>query len=152
LLGGNTFASSVLAWSPGGKRLAVAGEDDEIKVWDVEDKKEPVTLHGHAPAEVAGRIPNVVCAVAWAPRGNRLAAASPDGTFLLFDTVTWQEVLALRPPAVPSVTPFAVASHAGELAWSRDGWQLAFFGGGGVTVWDATPEGEGRGRQRVPTK
>jgi WD40 repeat protein/serine/threonine protein kinase len=141
LMGGNTFASSVLAWGPGGKRLAVAGEDEEIKVWDVEDKaKEPVTLHGHAPAEVAGRMHNVVCTVAWAPRGNRLAAASPDGTFLIWDTATWQEVLTLRPGPAGPIGYNLVPSHAGALAWSPDGKQLAFFGvGGNVTIWDATP-------------
>jgi WD40 repeat protein len=140
LMGGNTFASaSVLSWSPDGKRLAVAGEDEEIKVWDVGAGKELVTLRGDPANEARGRH-NVVCAVAWNPRFKRLATAVPDGTFVLWDTSTWQKVLALRPPAVRSVAPAAFASHAGELVWSRDGWQLAFYSvSGTVTIWDATP-------------
>jgi WD40 repeat protein/tRNA A-37 threonylcarbamoyl transferase component Bud32 len=148
LMGGNTFASSVLSWGPDSKRLAVYGEDEVITVWDVDAEKELVALRH--PSTEPRDTHNVVCTVAWSPRGKRLAAASPDGTFVLWDTATWQEVLALRPPAVQSIAPRAVASHAGELVWSPDGWQLAFYSsGGGVTIWDATPEEEEPRRQKA---
>ncbi|HEY7157781.1 MAG TPA: hypothetical protein VH575_27740, partial [Gemmataceae bacterium] len=132
-------ASATLSWCRDGKRLAVAGEDEEIKVWDVDARKEVVTLQGR-PSEKD--IHDLTCAVAWSPNGKRLASTSPDGTFLLWDTATWQEVLILR---LASAGPFRQGDDrpglGGTLAWSPDGQQLAFFGGGGsVTIWDATPE------------
>ena len=140
---GKPLASSVLSWSPDGKRLAVAGEDETIMVWDVDKKKEVATLPGN-PAKGAHQ---VVCAVAWSPDGRRLAAASPDETFLLYDTATWKAVLTLRP--VSGTFAALVLGHAGTLAWSPDGTQLALFGGGGsITIWDATPEEDKPGRQQ----
>jgi WD40 repeat protein len=143
--GEKTFASSILAWCDGGKQLAVAGEDETIKVWDVEARKELAALHGH-PSTEAWANHNVVSALAASPDGKRLASASPDGTFLVWDTATWQEVLTLRPG---SAGPFAreiLPSHAGTLAWSPDGRQLGFFGKGNVTIWDATPEDDKLGQ------
>jgi WD40 repeat protein len=146
---GQTFTYSILAWSPDGKRLAVAGEDEIVRIWDIDAEKELKTLHGHPPTEPRQNH-NVVCAVAWSPDGKRLASASPDGTFLIWDTATWQEVLTLRPPPAGSVAEGLLPSHAGALAWSPDGRQLAFFGSGGsVTIWDATPEDKQPRRQKV---
>ncbi len=147
-LGGKTFASSILAWSHDGKLLAVAGEDETIRIWDVDAQpaEEIKPLPGH-PSNEAKENHNVVCTVAWSPDGKRLAAASPDGTFLVWDTATWQEVLTLRPGSAGPFAKEILPSHAGTLAWSPDGWQLGFFSvGGAVTIWDATPE-EGKSGQ-----
>ena len=138
--GGKFFTYSILAWCDGGRRLAVAGEDENIRVWDVDTQKELTKLRGHEANE-ARENHNVVCSLAASLDGKRLAAASPDGTFVVWDTATWKEVLTLRlavtGPAVGPMSP----DNAGPLAWSPDGWQLGFFGpGGAVTIWDATPE------------
>jgi WD40 repeat protein len=134
---GEPFASSVLSWGPDGKRLAVAGEDETIKVWDVDKKEELTTLRG-GPAKGPHQ---VVCAVAWSPDGRRLAASSPDETFLLYDTTTWKEVLALRPVSAGTFATALVPAHVGTLAWSPDGAQLALFGRrGNITIWDARPQ------------
>ena len=138
--GGKFFTYSILAWCDGGRRLAVAGEDENIRVWDVDAQKVLTTLRGH-DANEAHENHNVVCSLAASPDGRRLAAASPDGTFVVWDTTHWKEVLTLRPAVTgPAVGPISVP-NAGPLAWSPDGWQLGFFGpGGAVTIWDATPE------------
>jgi WD40 repeat protein len=137
-LGGRTFACSILSWCQDGKRLAVAGEDEAIRIWDVDKQpaKELFALLGH-PANAARENHNVVCSVAWGPDGKRLAATSPDGTILLWDTDTRQVLLTLRPTAAGPFSPVLLPRHAGTLAWSSDGRQLGFFGAAGaVTIWD----------------
>jgi WD40 repeat protein/serine/threonine protein kinase len=132
-------APSILSWCPDGTRLAVAAEDELVHVWDVDTGKELALLHGHPPTvdfhEVFG-------AVAWSPDGKRLASVSPDRTFLLWDTATWKEILALRLPGQSGRRSELLPGFSGTLAWSPDGWQLAFFGSGIGAIWDATPEEE----------
>jgi WD40 repeat protein len=139
---------STLSWSPDGKKLAVAGEDETIRIVRVDTKEELRTLHGH-PSRYDSH--DAVCAVAWSPDGKRLAAASPDGTFLLWDTATWEEVLVLgeRPHV-------GMLNRQGALAWSSDGRQLASFGyilhTSSVLIWDAMPEEDQLSRQQVPRR
>jgi WD40 repeat protein/predicted Ser/Thr protein kinase len=129
-------AASRLAWCRDGRRLAVAGDDGTVTIWDVDTGMAVHTFPGQAPGQALW---DGVGAVAWSPDGKRLASARPDGTFLVWDTITWQEVVTLRRPAPGPFEPATVPTHAGMLAWSPDGWQLAFFGGGG-TIWDGTVE------------
>jgi WD40 repeat protein len=124
---------SAVSLSPDGKQLAVAGEDQTIRILDVDTKEELKTLHGQ-PARYDR--PELVCAVAWSPDGKRLAGASPDGTFLLWDTTTWNEVLELRPA---SSRLLGMVNRVGALAWSPDGRQLASLSSS-VLIWDATPQ------------
>src|SRR5262249_30786997 len=135
---------TTLAWSHDVRRLAVYGDDEVVKVRDVQAGEWVATLHGH-PSTLD--IHDVVCAVAWSPDGKRLASASPDWTFLLWDPDTWNEVLTLtRASTGPFRQGMDMPGSGGTLAWSPDGNQLAFFGGGGsVTIWDATPEAAERG-------
>jgi WD40 repeat protein len=134
------LASSTLSWCHDGKRLAVAGEDEAITIWDVDAAKELATLLGNPSSK---DIHEVVGAVAWSPDGNRLASASADGKVLLWaeDMAGWKRVLTLSlPPEGPFGRHQDRPGLGGMLAWSPDGKQLAFFGGGNVMIWDATPE------------
>jgi WD40 repeat protein/tRNA A-37 threonylcarbamoyl transferase component Bud32 len=134
----------MLAWSHDVRQLAVYGDDEVVKIRDVQADEWVATLHGHPSTQA---LHDVVCTVAWSPDGKRLASASPDGTFLLWDTATWTEVLTLsRAPTGPFGQGILQPGSGGTLAWSPDGNQLAFFGGGSVTIWDATPEAAERGQ------
>ena len=80
-------------------------------------KPETTELDGHAAA---------VYAMAWSPRGNTLAIGSKDGTVILWDTLTWGDVLTIK----------AHQNGVWSLAWSPDGTKLATAGVGGACVWD----------------
>ena len=64
-----------MAFSPDGKRLATASDDQTAKVWDAESGKELLTLRGHS---------GPVNGVAFSPDGKRLATASGDGTVQVY--------------------------------------------------------------------
>jgi hypothetical protein len=80
-----------VAYSPDGRRIATAGADRTVKVWDAATGQELLTLRGHSD-DVAG--------LAYSPDGRRLASASYDRTVKVWNgtpvTPAWQtERLAL---------------------------------------------------------
>jgi RNA polymerase sigma factor (sigma-70 family) len=70
-------AARALAFSPDGGRLASAGDDGRVRVWDVSRAKELLTLRGQDAHPVR--------AVAFSSGGNFLAAGNDDGAVLTWD-------------------------------------------------------------------
>ena len=82
---------------PDGKRLASAGRDRAIWLWDLATGQDVARLEGHT---------NYVFSLAFSPDGKSLASGSGDGTVRIWDTAAAgpahqarREAEALRPEA-----------------------------------------------------
>ena len=76
-----------VAFSPDSTKLAAAGADRAVRIWDVATGAEIMSIEDHA---------DWVFDLAWSPDGKRIATASRDKTCKVFDAVK-KEVLATFP-------------------------------------------------------
>jgi eukaryotic-like serine/threonine-protein kinase len=119
---GAPVASNAVAWSPGGKDVAIGGPG-------------PAILIDAATARVLGYYgPNggSAHAVAFSPNGQYLAVGRDDSTVEVWDVASVKNVY----------TYFGQTTDVFTLAWSPDGQRIASGSGDGtVQIWDALTGG-----------
>jgi WD40 repeat protein len=110
-----------VAFSTDGRRLASAGADSLIRVWEVESKACRLVLRGHA---------DEVFAAIFHPDGSRIASGGRDRLVRLWDTATGEELVRLP----------GHANYVYSLAFSPDGTTLASSSGDHtIRLWDTAP-------------
>ncbi|MDQ2902309.1 MAG: hypothetical protein M3Y81_01990 [Chloroflexota bacterium] len=113
-------ASWVLAvsWEPEGNRIASAGGDGVVRVWDANSAQTVLTYRGHAWLfEKVNWLPKIYT-IAWSPEGLRLASAGDGRKVYVWDATTGQTITQYEGHT-------GVLSNVFALAWSPDGKRIA---------------------------
>jgi len=114
LLRGHTAAVNSVAWSRDGQRLASAGSDGAVRIWDTEGEQGVRSLSAKNAA--------------WRPDGGALATGGPGG-IEVWNSSTWLRSELLDREGKPWIP---------SMAWSSDGQYLAAAypeAEGAVRVW-----------------
>ncbi len=109
-----------LAWSPDGRRIAVASSNYQISVWDVLTERQTFFYRTSSTG--------MKNAIAWSPDGKHLAAGSNDKTVQIWNASTKQLVS----------TYYGHAGYIMDVTWSPDGSRVASTGvDRTIQVWQA---------------
>lgn len=133
----NEHASWVLAvaWEPNGTRIASAGADGTVRIWEAETGESLLTYHGHTRSLNKINFPTKLYTTAWSPEGLRVASAGSGASVHVWNAATGQTLALYEEHSALLPDVFAAA-------WSPDGQQIASACSGTgldktVHLWDA---------------
>jgi eukaryotic-like serine/threonine-protein kinase len=119
-LPGHEGVALAVAFDPRGARVASAGTDGVVRVWDRRTAREVLSLPGHA----------AVTALAFSPDGRCLASGGADGAVRLWEAAGGRELASFRAHA-RGVTGLAFDPTGRRLASTGEGASL-----GELKLWD----------------
>jgi eukaryotic-like serine/threonine-protein kinase len=124
-LGGHHVGEVVsMAVSPVGSRVATGGEDQTVRVWELDSWKPVWTFWGHT---------RMVCAVAFSPDGRLLASGDGAGEVRIWELTDRRAGIVDTPLQQLKGHPETIVA----LAFSPDGQRLVSVSAGGtLKVWD----------------
>jgi WD40 repeat protein len=106
-----------VAFSPDGRRLAAAGRDGAVRIWNAASGRLVALMPRHHLR---------VTSLAYSPAGDRIASASWDGSIIVWDPESGQDTLILKCPN----------GRVHDVAFSPDGRLLATANQDGtITLW-----------------
>ena len=116
---GHFGSVSDCAWSPDGRRVLSASDDNTLKIWDA--------YSGHCLLSLAGHS-SFVTGCAWSPDGRRILSASADQTLKIWEADSGRCLLTLCDQSISIY----------GCAWSPDGFRvLSASFDGTLKIWEA---------------
>lgn len=106
-----------VAWQPYGNRIASAGGEGLVRIWEVDTGQTLLTYRGHS--WFLQKISNpTIYTLAWSPEGLRIASTGTGGNVRVWNADTGQDITSHS-------GPFGVLRDVFALAWSPDGKLIA---------------------------
>jgi WD40 repeat protein len=83
------------ASSPDGRYLAVGGDDNVVKIWDLSTQQEVFSVTEHGPG-IIGAVHTGVLGLKFSPDGTRLATGGADGYVMVWEVGSWDKLYEWR--------------------------------------------------------